>query len=148
MILFQKLIQYRQISLLDIKRLSRILIILINLAINKFRRVLSPGNSFLYNRITQGPPQKHCINLPKFDRGRRKISKMGGIPSMFVSFRSKNISNSLATKEGIMNDRRFTSASPTVTNKFNTPIMKKQTYTTNEMDQLIVDSNNNVSLIN
>ena len=52
---------------------------------SKFKRVFSPQNFELRNRYITLDPNKQYINLPKFDRGKRKISKMGGIQMMMFS---------------------------------------------------------------
>ena len=52
---------------------------------NKYKRVFSPQNFELKNRYMRLDAGKEFIHLPNFDRGKRKISKMGGVHVMMFS---------------------------------------------------------------
>ena len=74
--------------------------------------VLSSNNSF--NRRYRSPQYtaKNFIMPPSFDRGRRKISKMGGTQLNFSGLMPKISPTSPQVETQNMRSRRFTSKSP------------------------------------
>lgn len=108
------------------------------------RRIFSPQNTVLRSRVTRNKMNTiNYMNLPDFDRGKRKISKMGGFPQMMFMSGKKKTSEKLETVQSpVAPNRRFTSASPNIQNRFKTPIMKKQTYNVNKINKL-ENSNSN-----
>lgn len=90
--------------------------------------VLNPSRgSYLQHRFNSPQPEPDSfIMLPSFDRGKRKISKMGG--SMFSAISSNRIAASMSGVQRRDQSRRLTSTSPKPHVKLHTPLMKKHTF--------------------
>lgn len=88
--------------------------------------------SYLRNRFNSPQPQDNYIMLPSFekDRGRRKISKMGGVSYMFSANNLQQLispKSKVPLQKRIKNARRLTSVSPRAYVAIKTPLSKKQT---------------------
>lgn len=94
--------------------------------------------SYLQRLQSPQPESKMLITLPEFDRGRRKISKMGGIATMFSASRVKERSDSSkkVIQKPIGHNRRFTSVSPNPKMRVAAQITKKMTYNMNKLNAL------------
>jgi hypothetical protein len=88
--------------------------------------------SYLKNRFNSPQPQDNHIMLPSFekDRGKRKISKMGGFGGVFSA---NNLQQLISPKpkvplqKRIIDSRRLSSISPKAQVGIKMPISKKQT---------------------
>ena len=94
------------------------------------QRVLSPTKG-VFNRQRFKSPQyqlDNFIKLPSFDRGRRKISKMGGIQVNYYSgVKQKPVAMSPNLKSRKDKTRRLTSTSPNPSNKLANQFVKMNT---------------------
>lgn len=82
--------------------------------------------------------------LPSFDRGRRKISKMGGEQFSFSNAIPRIASASPQVEINNLKSRRFTSTSPATNNKMISNIIK--TSTLNLDDNELLEKEFNVGL--
>lgn len=88
---------------------------------------LNQVNSFTRRYKSPQYKSKNYIMLPSFDRGRRKISKMGGEQFSFTNTLPVFASTSPQGEMGNPKSRRFTSTSPGANNKMISNIMKTNT---------------------
>ncbi|CAI2360343.1 unnamed protein product [Moneuplotes crassus] len=119
--------------------------------IHRIRKgVLSPGKMGIFQTRYKSPQIKdiNYITMPNFkvDRGRRKISKMGGLQTMF-QFDNSNQGSSTRVPQNLhlnrtlnkqRDTRRLTNFGPSPTRKMviNHPILKKQTMNTELLKNL------------
>lgn len=91
--------------------------------------VISPTKAALNRQRFRSPQYQleDFIKLPSFDRGRRKISKMGGVQINYSGVKPKPAGlspNIISRKE---KSRRFTSTSPNPSNKLVSKFVKMNT---------------------
>jgi hypothetical protein len=93
--------------------------------------------SYLQNRFQSPQPRdQNFIMLPDFDRGKRKISKMGGIGLMFANNLMNQIKQSDKKNMKNFHSRRFTSTSPSNKFRLRAELQKKNTYNINKLKSL------------
>lgn len=90
--------------------------------------------SYLQSRFQSPQPRdQNFIMLPVFDRGKRKISKMGGIGLMFGNNLMKQVMQNDKKTMSNMHSRRFTSTSPSNKFRLQAELQKKNTYNINKL---------------
>jgi len=94
------------------------------------------GSYLQYRFNSPQPNGESLMILPSFDRGRRKISKMGGIDHMFGKSRQVPIMNVTKNISKTSHSRRFTSTSPVTVPKLRANLQKTTTFSANEMKSL------------
>jgi len=82
------------------------------------------GSYLQYRFNSPQPNGESLMILPSFDRGRRKISKMGGIDHMFGKSRQVPIMNVSKNITKTTHSRRFTSTSPVTVPKLRANLQK------------------------